>query len=150
MRLTVQKRLAAQILKCSPDRVWIDPENIETAKEAITKQDIKTLISNGIIKKKQKAGSSKVRARSRLVQKRKGRQKGHGSRKGRSTARKPTKRAWMTAVRVQRRFLKELKEKKMLKTPDYRNLMLKVKGGFFRSRNHLKLYINESKLIVKK
>lgn len=150
MRLTVQKRLAAQILKCSPDRVWVDPENLETTKEAITKQDIKTLISNGIIKKKQKTGTSRVRARKRLVQKRKGRQKGHGSRKGKSTARTPKKKTWMLRVRVQRRFLKELKEKKLLKTPDHRKLALKVKGGFFRSRNHLKLYINENNLIAKK
>ncbi|MBD3259580.1 50S ribosomal protein L19e [Candidatus Woesearchaeota archaeon] len=150
MKLTVQKRLAAQLLKCSTDRIWTDPENLETIKEAITKQDIRTLISNGLIKKKQKLGISRVRARKRLVQKRKGRQKGHGSRKGKESARLPEKKLWMTTVRMQRMFLRELKAKNLLTSANYRKLLLKVKGGFFRSRNHLKLYINESGLIIKK
>ncbi|MBW3013135.1 50S ribosomal protein L19e [Candidatus Woesearchaeota archaeon] len=150
MRLTVQKRLAAQILKCSPSRIWADPENLETIKEAITKQDIRTLISNGLINKKQKTNVSRVRARKRLVQKRKGRQKGHGRRKGKESARLPDKKIWMASVRGQRMFLKELKSKSLVGVTDYRKLLLKVKGGFFRSRSHLKLYINESGMIKKK
>ncbi|ENN96186.1 50S ribosomal protein L19e, partial [Methanocaldococcus villosus KIN24-T80] len=37
MNLTVQRRLAAKILKCGLDRVWIDPEHIEDVKMAMTR-----------------------------------------------------------------------------------------------------------------
>ena len=56
----------------------------------------------------------------------------------------------MNMIRKQRAFLQELKEKKMLSTKTYRMLYQKAKGGFFRSKNHIKLYINEQSLIEKK
>ena len=42
--LNVQKRLAAQILKCGRNRVRFDPDRLEDIKEAITKTDIRSLI----------------------------------------------------------------------------------------------------------
>ena len=44
--LDVQRRLAAQILKCGENRVRFDPESLEDIKEAITKQDIKDLLKD--------------------------------------------------------------------------------------------------------
>ena len=95
MRLTVQKRLASQLLKCSPDHVWVDPERLEEIKEAITKQDIRNMINNGLIVKKQIRGTSRVRARKRQEQKKKSRRRGKGSRKGTQNARSPSKREWV-------------------------------------------------------
>jgi len=77
------------------------------------------------------------------VQKKKGRQKGEGSRKGKKKA---GKKEWMNTIRIQRAFLKELRAKKIIDKKIYRNLYLKSKGGFFRSKNHIKLYISEHKL----
>ena len=39
-----------------------------------------------------------------------------------------------------------LKDKGIVDKKTYRNLYLKSKGGFFRSKSHIKLYINEHKL----
>jgi len=150
MRLTVQKRLAAQILKCSPDRVWVDPERLEEIKEAITKQDIRVLIGNKLIIKRQIKGQSRVRARKKLVQKRKGRQKGKGSRKGTKKVRSGAKLVWIRNVRVRRNFVRELKQKDLINTKVYKDMRSKIKGGFFRSRRHIKLYLNEKGLINKK
>ncbi|MCX6710639.1 MAG: 50S ribosomal protein L19e, partial [Candidatus Woesearchaeota archaeon] len=111
MNLKVQKRIAANILKCSPKRVHFDTERLDEIKEAITKQDLRALISSGAIVKKSKSGVSRGRARKILIQKRKGRQRNAGSIKGKHGARLPQKKSWMNKVRLQREFLKELKKK---------------------------------------
>ncbi|PIN72257.1 50S ribosomal protein L19e [Candidatus Woesearchaeota archaeon CG10_big_fil_rev_8_21_14_0_10_45_5] len=149
MNLKVQKRIAANILKCSPKRVHFDTERLDEIKEAITKQDLRALISSGAIVKKSKSGVSRGRARKILIQKRKGRQRNAGSIKGKIGARLPQKKSWMNKVRLQRKFLKELKEKGIIDKKAFRTLYLKSKGGMFRSKRHLKLYIDEQGLALK-
>jgi large subunit ribosomal protein L19e len=99
------------------------------------------------MKIKPKRGSSKVRHRKKLKQKRKGRRSGEGSRKGKKTSRFPRKKEWMLTVRIQRGFIKKLRDKKLIDSATYRNLYRKAKGGFFRSKRHIKLYIGEQNLI---
>ena len=147
MKLKNQKRIASQILKASPKRVKLDPKKFTEIKEAITKSDVKGLIRNDIITLNPKKGVSRVRARKIIVQKRKGRRSGQGSRKGKKTARLSSKRLWINKIRIQREFLKDLANSKLLTTRNYRELYLKIKGGYFRSKAHLKLYINENNLI---
>ena len=146
MKLSVQKRLAASILKCSGKRVWIDETRQADIKESITKADIRGLIIDGSIRLKPVKSISKGRQRVIKVQKSKGLRKGKGSQKGKKTARLPSKDAWMAKVRTQREFLKDLKDKGHLSTTNYRQLYLKSKGGFFRSRRHIKLYCTENNL----
>ena len=49
--LTKQRRLAADILKVGVERIWIDPEAAEEVTSAITREDIRKLIEEGIIKR---------------------------------------------------------------------------------------------------
>src|SRR3989344_1796518 len=144
MDFTLQKRLAADVMNCSKKRVWFDSSSMDKIKEAITKADIKGLVSMGIIREKPKRGISRARANKILVQKRKGRQRGHGSRKGKAGARLPTKGMWINKIRLQREFLKELKDKKIIDSKTYRDLYLKSKSGTFRSKRHVKLYMEEN------
>lgn len=146
MELKIQKRLAAQVLKCSPKRIRFDAERLEEIKEAITKADIKGLINSKAIIRVQKKGVSRFRAKIRHLKKKEGRHRGFGSRKGRNTARLPPKKKWMNAVRLQRRILKIMKNKKNIDNKVFYELYAKVKGGFFRSKRHLELYIQEHKL----
>lgn len=150
MKLNNQKKLAAKILKGSPKRVILDTSKLEQIKEAITKFDIKGLISNGIITEKPKRGISRARARARQEQRRKGRQLGHGRKKGKATARTPKKKLWMNKIRLQRSFLQELKEKELVTPQIFRDLYRKAKGGFFRSKRHVKVYITDNNLVIKK
>ena len=143
MRLDNQKRLAAGILKCSKKRIRLDPDSLSDIKEAITKADIRGLINDKVIIKVPAKGVSRVRARKRLVQRRKGKQKGPGSRKGSRGARLPRKREWINKVRAQRELLNRLREKKIIDGKLYRDLYLKSKGGFFRSKRHIKIYLEE-------
>ncbi|HDD70559.1 MAG TPA: 50S ribosomal protein L19e [Candidatus Woesearchaeota archaeon] len=148
--MKLQKKLAARILKSSPRRIRLDSNELEKIKEAITKADVKGLINSGLIKEKQVKGKGNFHSRKKKVQKRKGRQQGHGSRKGKATARSNPKEKWMNKIRAQRGLLKVLKSKGYISNKDFRNLYLKAKGGFFRSKRHIKLFIEEQGLVIKK
>ena len=89
MNLTTQKRLAASILKVGVNRVWIDPEEIEEVSRAMTRDGIKQLIDQGIIKARPKTGISSYRSKKIKEQKKKGKRKGRGSIKGAKNARTP-------------------------------------------------------------
>ena len=147
MKVKIQKRLASRVLKVGSKRVIFDTEKLSEIKEAITKKDIRNLVGKKTIKAKKEKGVSRVRARKTLIQKRKGRRKGAGSKKGKKGARLPRKKQWMVTVRTQRDLVKDLRDKSLLKKSDYGNLYRKIKGGFFRSRRHIKLYLEEHKLI---
>lgn len=147
--LDVQRRLAAQILKCGKNRIRFDTNRLEDIKEAITKTDIRSLIGDGTISKKRLLNTSRFWARSRKKQKSHGKQKGFGSRKGKKTARLNPKRAWMNKIRLQRSFIKSLRDKDAITIMGYHELYMKSKGGFFRSLKHLKLYVSERSLIKK-
>ena len=149
MELKLQKRLAGEMMKCSEKRVVFDTERLEDIKEAITKADIRRLILDKAIKEKPEKGISRFRARKIALQKRKGKRKGQGSKKGKKTARVPKKEAWIKKIRIQREFLKEIRDKELITKNDYHSLYMKSKGGFFRSKRHIKLYIEENKLIKK-
>ncbi len=150
MDLFVQKRLAAQISKCSPKRVTMDPARTEEIKEAVTKSDIRALLNDRAIIIEHKKGVSRFRTRKKRAQRKKGRQKGHGSRKGTANARQNQKTSWINRVRLQRAFLNTLREKKLVAPETFRMLYRKSKGGFFRSKRHLQMYAEERNLIIKK
>lgn len=144
-----KKRLAGKILKVSPHKVRFIADALEDIKKAITRSDIRGLIAIKKIVKSKSKGQSKARARKIATQKRKGRQKGRGSKKGSKHSVVSRKEKWMAKVRVQRRFLKELRDKKLLLPKNYGMLYAKSKGGYFRNKRHIKLYITEHHLIDK-
>ena len=52
MNLKSKRQLSSRIVGVGFDRVWFDPARLSEIKEAITKTDIRGLISNGVITKK--------------------------------------------------------------------------------------------------
>jgi len=150
MDVHVQRRLAASLLKCSPKRVTFNNERLEEIKEAITKTDIRGLIKDGAIIKINKKGISKSRANKRKTQRRKGRQSGMGRRKGSPNTHANTKDVWIAGIRVQREFTRELLAKGLVSVQTAKDLIGKAKGGFFRSRRHIKLYLDEHSLFIQK
>lgn len=145
--MKVQKRLAASVTKSSPKRIHFLADKLAEIKEAITKHDIKLLLGKKIIVRRQKTGVSRARANTILSQKRKGRRKGHGSRKGKENARQNSKDSWIIRIRKQRAFIKKLYAKEILDTATYRDLYRKSKGGYFRSERHIKLYLEEKGIL---
>lgn len=148
--MKIQKRLAGQLLNASKKRIKFDPERLADIKEAITKTDIRQLIDDKAITKTQEKGVSRARANKIKSQKSKGKQKGPGTRKGKRTARAPRKETWMNKIRSQRQLLNELKDNENISKETYRSLYKKAKGGFFRSKRHIKIYLDEHDLFIKK
>ena len=130
-----QRRIASKLLKCGESRIWMDPKAGAKIKRAITRNDVRGLVSDGLIKK--------VKAK-KNVRRVKGKQ-GAGSRKGSKGARRGKKDKWLKIIRPQRRMLAELRPK--MKPLVYRKTYRLVKGGAFRSRAHLQNYLKEKKLL---
>ena len=147
MNLKPQRRMAAEILKCGENRVYFDPYLIEDVSLAITREDIRNLIKQGVIKKKYKEGISKYRKTLRHEKKKRGRTRGLGKRKGTKHARTPKKRTWIRRIRPIRRELKRLRDRKLITAANYRKLYKNAKGGMFNSVAQLNRYIKEKELI---
>lgn len=146
MTLRTQRRLAAALLKAGENRIWIDPEATDEVGEAVTRDDVRRLIKEGVIRAKQKRGISGYRRKKLALQKKKGRRRGHGSRKGAKYARYAKKERWMATIRALRKMLRELRDSGELSRSNYRKLYRMAKGGAFRSRAHLRSYIAEHNL----
>lgn len=141
MDLRNQRRLAAEVLKCGEHRIWIDPEETDEVEKAVTRQDVRNLINQGIIAAKQKQGVSRGRTRERDTQRSKGRHSGQGSRKGASKARQSRKRRWIQTIRPIRRYLRELRDSDVITRSQYRSYYQRAKGGEFHSIRHLKTHL---------
>jgi len=141
MNLKNQRRMAASLLKCGVNRVWIDPLRMEDVADAITRTDIQIQIDAGTIKAKQKKGISRGRTRYYRGQRKKGRGRGQGSRKGTSKARKPKKERWIQTIRPIRERLRELRDEGKIDVSTYRKFYLQAKGGVFRSKAHLETHL---------
>lgn len=138
------KRLAADIMRVGVSRVRIDPSALERVESSITREDVKRLIKDGVVYKVLPSTPSRGRWRIRHEKRKRGRQRGPGSRKG------PTadeKRQWMTRVRAQRRYLKTLKARGLIDTAAYRHARMLIKGGMFTSVRHLRAYLQEHGLL---
>ncbi|WP_373419378.1 MULTISPECIES: 50S ribosomal protein L19e [Thermococcus] len=145
--MRMQRRIAAEILKCGENRIWIDPERIEDVKSAITREDIKRLIKEGVIKKKPVKGQSTYRAKIRHEQRKKGRHRGPGSRKGKKTARMGKKERWIMTIRALRKELRKLKAEKKIDVHTYRRLYIRAKGGQFKNKHQLYLFLEEKGIL---
>jgi large subunit ribosomal protein L19e len=138
--------MASESLKIGKNRVWIDPERGEDVEEAITREEIRKLIHEGVIKAAPKKGVSRGRTRVIQAKRKKGLKKGMGSRKGKKTARMPRKELWKRRIRAIRAYLKDLRDRRIIQRDIYRRLYLLAKGGTFRDIDHVEQYIESNRL----
>ena len=136
-----QRRMAACLMKCGVNRVWMDHDRIEEIAKAVTKDDIRVLIKGKAIKSRQILGISRGRKKFAARQKAKGRQRGQGSRKGAKYARFPRKQRWISTIRPLRVYLRSLRDTEKIDRSTYRMLYQKAKGGEFRNKHHLHTYL---------
>ncbi|MFN7105538.1 MAG: 50S ribosomal protein L19e [Pyrobaculum sp.] len=135
------RRLAAEVLGVGESRVRMSPKVAE--RDVITKDDVRALIDEGLIWAEPERGVSRGRWRVRHLKKKKGRRRGHGSRKGK---RVDEEEVWKNKARALRRFLNTLKRQGKIEPAIWRQLYKMAKGNYFRDLRHLKTYINEHKL----
>jgi len=140
MKLDQVKRLAADVLNVGVTRVWIDPEQMENVKEVITKDDVRALVADGVIKKRKVQAQSHGHARVLAEKKSKGLKKGKGKRKGKVNARTQRKKKWIKTVRAQRDELKKLKTEnpEAVAEANYHSVYRKIKGGYYKGRKYVR------------
>jgi large subunit ribosomal protein L19e len=139
--LKSQRRLAADILKVGESRVWIDPERIDYVETAITREEIRKLIHEKVVKSLPEKGVSRSRARVLNEKRKKGLRKGPGGKSGPARSKISKKQAWMNRIRPLRRRLNELKDTRAITVSNYRKLYDMSESGVFESKADLERYI---------
>lgn len=132
MNLKNKKELAAKTLKVGKDRISFVKERSAEIKEAITKQDIRDLVTEGAIKvnpvkgrktntkRKNKRGTGKVKVK---VNKR--------------------KQEYVIITRKLRNYVKELYNQGKLSREEVKDIRKKIRNRAFKSKANLKLYIEK-------
>lgn len=148
MKLNKLKEMSGTILKKSKHKLIVNEtaykDNKEFVDKAITKQDVKEIISKGIISKKPDTGHSRGRARVLLEKKKLKRRSGPGKKKGTPKARQKIS-PRNEKIRGLRKRLRELKKEGTLNEKKYSKVYLMIKGNYFRGKKHLEEYISGEK-----
>jgi large subunit ribosomal protein L19e len=130
MNLKNNRELAARTLGVGKKRIIFNSNSLAEIKEAITKQDILTLVEEGIISLKPVSGRRKLEKRKT--------KRGLGKIKKKIKRRKQN---YVKITRKLRRYLKDLKNAGKIEDESYRDVRKKIKMSMFRSKAHLKEYL---------
>ena len=137
------RELAAGIMKCGENRIYISPDGLTKVAEAMTKDDMRQLIAERVVKKRAAVDQSRGRARILKAQRLKGRRRGQGKRTGTKKVRGEQRNTWINKVRSQRAMLKELRKTNpaAVEAKGYGKTYRRIKGNYFKGKNYVKEYI---------
>ena len=123
VNLRAKKRLVSRVTGVGIHRIWFDAEHVDDITDAITRDNIRSLLTANTIKIKPFKGTSRGRAKLKKIQKKK-RGTTAGSKKGAKGARVG---------------------KKEITNPQFWSLYKKVGGNTVRNKAHLRILIEEIK-----
>lgn len=142
VNLKAKKRLVARVTGVGIHRVKFDSDHLDDVADAITRENIRSLITAKKIKIKSIVGTSRGRAHTKKAQKNK-RGTTQGSKQGRKGARVGKKEVYVAKVRALRRLLKIAKDRKELTNPEFWILYKKVGGNTVRNKAHLRTLMED-------
>jgi len=144
VNLKAKKRLASRVTGVGVHRIRFDADHLDDVADAITRENIRSLITANTIKIKPFTGTSKGRAQQKKSQKNK-RGTTQGSKQGSKGARVGKKKVYVAKVRSLRNLLKIAKDRKDLTNTEFWALYKKVGGNTVRNKAHLRLLMDEIK-----
>lgn len=144
VNLKAKKRLVSRVVGVGLSRIKFDPESSDDIADAITRDNIRSLITAGAITIKPAGGTSRGRAKFKKRQKQK-RGTTTGSKKGKKGARVGKKRVYVNKVRALRRRLKVAKDREEITNSQFWELYRKIGGNTVRNVAHLRTLIDEIK-----
>ena len=144
VNLSAKKRLVSRMTGAGIKRIKFDVDHLDDVADAITRQQVRSLITANTITIKQIVGTSRGRAQEKKNQKKK-RGVTQGSKKGRKGARVGKKEVYVTKVRSLRRRLKIAKERKEITNKNFWEIYKKINGNTVRNIAHLRTLIEEIK-----
>ncbi|MFB6246744.1 MAG: 50S ribosomal protein L19e [Candidatus Pacearchaeota archaeon] len=130
MKLGRKKSLAARALDVGHQRIKFVGPRKDEIKEAITKQDIKDLVSSGAIVVKERSGRKKIEKRKNP--------RGPGKIKKKINTRKQD---YVKKTRKFRNYIKKLKDAEKITSGEYKEIRKKIRNKEFRDKSQLKRYI---------
>jgi large subunit ribosomal protein L19e len=143
VNLKAKKRLASRVAGVGVHRIKFDSDHLDDVADAITRENIRSLITANTIRIDSFTGTSRGRAQDKKDQKNKRGTK-QGSKQGRKGARVGKKEVYVAKVRALRRLLKIAKDRKDLTNPEFWALYKKVGGNTVRNKAHLRLLMEET------
>ena len=144
VNLRAKKRLVSRIVGVGVNRVRFDTDHLDDVADAITRDDIRSLITANTISIKSFKGTSRGRAKTKKIQKSK-RGATQGSKKGRKGARVGKKTGYVNKVRSLRYLLRIAKDRKEITNDAYKTIYKKINGNTVRNKAHLRTIIAEAK-----
>ena len=144
VNLKKKRLLVARMLNVGANRVRFEPDKLDDIADSITREDIRSLIKNGVIWTAKSKGTSRAGTKAKLHVKKK-RGTGAGSKKGKKGARIGKKESYVKKIRTMRYHLKILKSRNDINRDIFWSLYKKVNGGQIRSLSHLRENIREIK-----
>ena len=142
VNLKAKKRLASRVTGVGVHRIRFDSDHLDDIADAITRENIRSLITANTIQIKSFTGTSRGRAQKKKDQKKK-RGTGQGSKQGRKGARVGKKEVYVAKVRSLRRLIKIAKDRKEITNPEFWALYKKIGGNTVRNKAHLRLLMEE-------
>ena len=134
--------------KVGMKRISFDSDHLDDIADAITRDNIRSLLTANTIKIKPIVGTSKGRTRVKKIQKKK-RGTGQGSKKGRKGARVGKKTVYVNKVRALRYLLKVSKDRKEITNESFKAIYRKIGGNTIRNKAHLRTVIAEEITVQK-
>src|SRR5574339_268620 len=118
VNLKKKRELVARMLNVGANRVRFEPDKLDDIADSITREDIRSLIKNGVIWTAKTKGTSRAGAKAKLQVKK---------------------------IRTMKYHLKILKSRNDINRDIFWSLYKKVNGGQIRSLSHLRENIREIK-----
>jgi len=142
VNLKTKRRLVARILGVGANRIKFDSEYLDDVADAITRDNIRSLLTANIIEIKPIKGTSKGRAHHKRSQRRKRGTK-QGSKKGAKGSRIGKKQIYVRKIKALRHRLEVSKGRKEITNKEYWQLYRQVGGNQVRNVAHLRTLIEE-------